>query len=251
MSSGTYQAFPTTHWSLVHRAGTPDAAARREALATLLTRYRPALLSYLRAAKKVPFDQADELLQAFIADQLLERELAAKADPARGRFRTLLLTSLNNFLVDQNRAQRRRSAESLDVECHCAEPQATVTSPSAVVEAAWARALVHDVLEAMRRECAATGRADIWTVFEGRILADIFGTDGAVRYESLAATLQLKSPTQAANLVVTAKRMYARLLRMAVGEYESDPDAIEAEIADLRRVLAAGNGAPAEGQPHE
>jgi hypothetical protein len=41
--------------------------------------------------------------------------------------------------------------------------------------------------------------------------------------------------------------MYARLLRLAVGEYESDPDAIDHEIADLRRLLAAHPAAPAPG----
>jgi DNA-directed RNA polymerase specialized sigma24 family protein len=252
MSSTTYQPFPNTHWSLVRRAGTSDAAARREALTTLLTRYRPALLSYLRAVKKMRSDQADELLQDFIADQLLERRLVAKADPSRGRFRSLLLTSLNHFAVDHHRARRRRAAESLDSECLGGEPRAAAAcSPEAGVEAVWARALVHDVLEAMRCECAATGRADLWAVFEGRILADIFGGAGTVPYESLAAALQLESPTQAANLLVTAKRMYARLLRMAIGEYESDPAAVEAEIADLRRILAAGNGAPAEEASHE
>jgi hypothetical protein len=247
MSSEAYQPFPTTHWSLVRRAGTGDAAARREALTVLLTRYRPALRTYLRAVKRMSAEQADELLQAFIADQLLERQLAARADPARGRFRTFLLASLNNYVVDQQRTQKWRAAEALDPEVSEAEGCGAACSPEAIVEAAWAKALVRDVLEAMRCECAATARSDVWAVFEGRILAEIFGTGGTVSYDSLAAALQLKSPAQAANLLVTAKRMYARLLRLAVGEYESDADAVEAEIADLRRVLAGGNGAAVEG----
>jgi DNA-directed RNA polymerase specialized sigma24 family protein len=250
MSSISYHPFPNTHWSLVRRAGASDESARREALATLLARYRPALLSYLRFVKQFSPDDADELLQAFIADQFLERQLAARADPARGRFRTLLLTSLNHFAVDRIRAQKCRAGASLPTELLPAEPPTTAASPEAAVEAAWARALVHDVLETMRRECAADQRADVWAVFEGRILADIFGSGGPTPYEALAASLQLESPSRAANLLVTAKRMYARLLRTAVGEYENDPAAVEGEIADLRRILAAGNGTPAGEPPH-
>src|SRR4051812_29025437 len=47
MSTPVYQPFPDTHWSLVRRAGFSDGTARHEALATLLARYQPALLSYL------------------------------------------------------------------------------------------------------------------------------------------------------------------------------------------------------------
>jgi DNA-directed RNA polymerase specialized sigma24 family protein len=233
------QPFPSTHWSLVRRAGMSDANARREALALLLARYRPALLSHLRFARGIPAEEADDVLQAFIADHLLERQLTSRADPARGRFRAFLLTSLNNFAADHARAQRRRAAEPLET----VAPVAAGVAPLAVVEAAWARALVRNVLEAMRRECAAAGRADVWAVFQGRILAETFGTGAVVPYETLAAALRLESPTQAANLLVTAKRMYARLLRTAVGEYENDPDAVEAEIADLRRTLAGGAAA--------
>ena len=233
-----YQPFPNTHWSLVQRAGKPDAAARREALAALLVRYQPALRSYLRVVKKLPPDPADELLQAFIADQLLEHELIRRADQSRGRFRTLLLTSLNNFAISRGRAARRRAAEPLDASGEGLAAEAGGLSPDLVVEAAWARTLVHDVIEAMRQECERTNRPDVWAVFEGRILAEVFGTGRVVPYEELAAGLQLESPSQAANLLVTAKRMYARLLRLAVAEYESDPGAIDAEIADLRHILS-------------
>ncbi len=242
MSSLHYQPFPHTHWSLVRRAGAPDAAARHDALATLLARYQPALRSYLRVVRKIPPDEADELLQSFIADQLLEHDLLRRADQARGRFRTLLLTSLNNFVVSRGRHARRRAAEPLAPEAHAAADPA----PDLAVQAAWARALVHEVLHALERQCALARRPDIWLVFQGRILAEVFGTGRVVPYEELAAQLQLSSPAQAANLLVTAKRMYARLLRLAVGEYECRPEDVDAEIADLRQTLADGAGACSE-----
>jgi len=229
-----YHPFPQTHWSLIRRAGA-DGDGRREALATLLSRYEPALRSYLRAVRKLPPDQADDLLQAFIAEQLLEYNLIARADQTRGRFRTLLLTSLQHFAASRYRHDQRRATGALP-------PDAAASagpSPQKAVEAAWVRSLVHDVIAAMELECRQTNRPDIWLVFEGRILSELFGKGPLLSYQSLAETLRLSSPTQAANLLVTAKRMYARLLRQAVGEYEKNPEDIEAEIADLRHVLAA------------
>ena len=98
--------------------------------------------------------------------------------------------------------------------------------------------MIHDVLESMKRECRESGRLDLWTVFEGRILARIMDNQESVSYESLAKDLKLSSPIQAANLLVTAKRMYARLLREAIAEYEREPADVDQEIADLREILA-------------
>jgi hypothetical protein len=192
--------------------------------------------------RKLPADRADDLLQAFIADQLLDQNLVARADKSRGKFRTLLLTSLNNFAVSRGRQARLRATEPLsDDPMVSAEP-----GPDKVVQAAWARALVHEVVARMRQECRRAHRPDIWLVFEGRILADVFGVGAVISYEDLAAQLQLQSPAQAANLLVTAKRMYARLLREAVAEYEALPEDVDTEIADLRRALTAGPALPPE-----
>jgi len=261
MHSTDYQPFPPTHWSLVRRAGAPlrsangpekplDSAAgaegesekdldaaRREALAVLLARYQPALRSYLRVVRRFSAHETDDLLQGFITDQVLAHELLRRADETRGRFRSLLLTCLNNFVASRFRAKYRRSEEPLD---HDAAVSTGVdgASPAAVVEAAWARALVNEVLKAMRDECTQTRRQDVWAVFEGRVLAEVFEQREPVSYEALRRSLNLKSPMQAANLLVTAKRMYARLLRSAVAEYERNAHDIDAEIASLRHILS-------------
>jgi DNA-directed RNA polymerase specialized sigma24 family protein len=245
-----YHAFPPTHWSLVRRAGTSDAAARQEALALLLARYQPALHSYLRVVRQMSDADADDLVQAFIADRMLGHELLRRADQSRGRFRTLLLTSLNNYAIDRLRAGRRHLAEPLEGD---GAADCTAPDPPVAVEAAWARALVHDVLRAMKTECHETGRKDVWRVFEARVLSEIFREAPVAPYETLAAELKLSTPAQAANLLVTAKRTYARLLRAAVAEYEAAPEDIDAEIADLRRILSAAgvSGAGAAGGQDE
>jgi DNA-directed RNA polymerase specialized sigma24 family protein len=213
--------------------------ARRQALAVLLARYQPALKSYLCVVRRLG-DDADDLLQAFVADKLLERDMLRHADEGRGKFRTFLLTSLNNFVTSWYRAagNRVRAARRLeDVSDH----RSNDASPAAEVEAAWARALVRDVVAAMREKCRADGREDVWLVFEGRVLAEVFEDKQPVPYEKLAEQLGLRSPMQAANLLVTAKRLYSRLLRVAVSEYERNESHIEEEIADLRASLAKQN----------
>jgi hypothetical protein len=142
-----------------------------------------------------------------------------------------------------------RHAEQLDEKSwHETEGEG---GPHVEVDAAWTRALLHGVLEEMRRECAASGREDVWAVFEGRVLAEVFGAGEAVSYEELARRGKLKSPTQAANLLVTAKRMYARLLRAAVAEYELNLDDVDREIAELREMLSGSAAHEGEGAGDE
>jgi DNA-directed RNA polymerase specialized sigma24 family protein len=229
-----FHPFPNTHWSLVKRAGFADEDARREALWTLLERYQPALRSYLLYVRRMPADAADELLQAFIAERILEHELVRKADHNIGRFRAFLLTSLNHFATSHYRSERIRATQTLAAEA-CMKMEAAV---DANVEAAWARELIHGVIKAMRQECTESGREDIWTVFESRVLARILNNQDPASYEDLATRLSLSSPVQAANLLVTAKRMYMRMLRAAVSEYEMEPADVDEEIKDLWGILA-------------
>ncbi len=194
------------------------------------------LKSYLRLVRRMPASEADDLLQAFIADRLLEHDLLERADESRGRFRALLLTSLNNFAAGRRRAQMRRLVVSLEEE-ELAAAGGGGAGPETAATAAWARALVHNVIQAMHEQCEETGRRDVWHVFEARVLREIFQDTPPVAYEDLARALNLNSPAQAANLLVTAKRMYARILRAAIAEYEKSDEGIDAELAELRECL--------------
>jgi DNA-directed RNA polymerase specialized sigma24 family protein len=226
--------FPNTHWSLVQRAGLPDVAARREALGILLARYEPALKSYLMRTWRVSQDTAEELVQAFVSDRILEHDLLQNASQGRGRFRALLVTCLRNFTISWFRSRQVRGTVPLSANMESRND----ASPEKILDTAWARALVGSVLQAMKDECRRTNRFNVWIVFEARLLAAAFENSTPTSYEDLASQLGLTSPVQAANLLVTAKRTYARLLRAAVAEYESDPSRIDDEISDLREILA-------------
>ena len=91
--------FQTTRWSLI--AAARDAPERaRPALEQLCRTYRPPVLAFVRGAGYSHSD-AEDLTQGFFL-HFLERGWHAQADPQRGRFRSLLLTSLRRYLADQH-----------------------------------------------------------------------------------------------------------------------------------------------------
>jgi DNA-directed RNA polymerase specialized sigma24 family protein len=232
--------FPTTHWSLVARAGHDGGDARREALEQLLRRYLPALRAHLVYGRHLPWDEADDLLQEFVARRILARDLLDRADQQLGKFRTYLLTAVDRFFIDQLRRQgaRKRSLGREPPRELGDEAESLAAPPSAdVFDVAWARGVLSQVIERMRAECQSSGRAEAWGVFEGRVLDPLLHGTEPADYEQLVAQFGLASADQAANVLVTAKRIFARLLREVVGEYALGDEAIAAEIRDLHEVL--------------
>ncbi len=232
--------FPTTRWSLVGRR-----RAARLALDELLRRDLPALRCYLAMRRGVRSDRIDDLVQGFIASKVLEHGLVGTADRAKGKFRTLLLTALDRYVVSQIRAEQAQkrggkqhsppeSVEDIDV----AEP------PSAdAFDLSWAHEVLGETLGRMQKECEDSGRPDLWGIFEARIVKPAFGEGEPMDYDELVRRHGWQSPTQAWNALITCKRTFMRILRGVVSEYAQAGDEVEAEIQDLQEILSRGGAA--------
>ena len=235
--------FPTTHWSLVARAGQDAAETRREALEQLLRRYLPALHAHLVHTRHVPPDEADDVVQEFVASRIIEKGLLGRADRDLGKFRTYLLVALDRFLIDLRRRQgaRKRSPGGKTLSALGDDDHAVAAPPAAdAFDAAWARTVINESLEQMRAECTGSGRADVWGVFEARLLAPLLHGAEPTDYEELVGRLGLASAAQASNVLMTAKRMFARIIRAVIGEYAVEEEEIESEIRELYAVLGRG-----------
>ena len=95
--------FATTRWSVVLAAGAHQSEQADRALAELCADYWYPLYAYVRG-RGYGAEDARDLTQDFFA-KLLEKNSLTAADPARGRFRTFLLTSMRNFLASEWRRQ--------------------------------------------------------------------------------------------------------------------------------------------------
>jgi RNA polymerase sigma-70 factor (ECF subfamily) len=236
------QRFPTTHWSLVGRAAASGGAeAGRRALGELIHVYLPALRAHLTGPMRIDPHRADDLLQGFLADKVLQQNMIALADPNRGRFRTFLLTALERFVIDAHRYEsaRKRTPRSrmLDVSAH-AEQVVTPQNPSDAFDRAWAGEVLSEVMRRMKADCDGNDRRHLWGIFEARMLLPI--TDGAhpPEHEELARRWGLDSARQAANALGTAKRLFTRHFREVVGEYAADESEIGEELRELWEVFS-------------
>jgi RNA polymerase sigma-70 factor (ECF subfamily) len=99
-------AFQSTHWTLVLRARQSDPTETAgEALSDFCEAYWPPLYTFLRLRGHAS-PEAQDLVQGFFA-HLLEQNTLSRADQKKGRLRTFLLGSLQNFLCNEyDRAHR-------------------------------------------------------------------------------------------------------------------------------------------------
>jgi RNA polymerase sigma-70 factor (ECF subfamily) len=234
--------FPATSWSLIGRvAGGDDPAMRREALGQLLKQYLPALRARLVLDRRLEADRAEDVLQGFIADKIVEQELVARADRERGKFRSFVLTALDRYLIDRLRAERAERAGPLNQQAKSTDlesPTPSGDNPSHAFVREWARQVVAQAVRRLEAECEARARLDLWELFRGRVLDCAMNGAEPRPYEQFMAEFGFTSVAEASNALVTAKRMFQRMLRSVVADYIGDPGQVEAEIADVRSALA-------------
>lgn len=226
-----------TDWVLIGEAAGQGAGAK-QALEQLVRRYWPAVYAFARQSGYTVDDSAD-LTQSFVCEVVLENDLFKNADPARGRFRTLLLNALQNFIRSKyrhERAQRRHPPQNvLQFDERQLTPAATIANltPEQAFSVQWHATLLRRVLERVRATCVAAGLEAHWRVFEARVVKPVLFGDQCVTYPKLVELLELDDAGQAANMMVTVKRRFVRALIEEVGCTVNDPQQIEQEIRAL------------------
>ncbi len=231
--------FATTRWSIVRAAagGVADADGHR-ALATLFEAYWRPVYLYCRREGLSPSD-AEDASQEFHAQLLSGRDLSA-ANPAKGRFRSYLLTCLKHFLSNRRRdaaAEKRgggRPNLSLDAEAvevwHL--QQQTDLDPERSFERAWALTLLERVMAQLREDYEGQRRGEIFAALKP-ILVD--GCASAP-YSEIAARLDTSSGAIRV-AVHKLRQRYGDLLRREIADTVTTPDEVEAEIRELFAAL--------------
>ena len=232
--------FNTTHWSVVLAAGQNESPASTAALEKLCQTYWYPLYTYVRRQGHTHQD-AQDLTQDFFA-RLLGKNYVANADMERGKFRTFLLGSLKNFMVNEwKRANRLKrggghvlvsfDAESAN-ERYAAEPMAE-GMPESLYEREWAVALVEQVFAVLRREYSALKKEALLNELKGFV----WGEKSSASYAEVGAKLQMAEGA----VKIAAHRLRQRfreLLREEVAQTVSNPEEIDGELRHLIAVLS-------------
>lgn len=232
--------FATTHWSVVLAAGGQESSAAAEALETLCRGYWYPLYVYVRR-RGYGVEDAQDLTQQFFA-RVLEKGTFRRANPERGKFRTFLLHTLQNFLANEwNHAHAVKrggravmfSMEVQEAEGRYAVEPATTLTPERAYDKRWALTLLEQVLTGLRQEYTQTGKA---RVFEE--LADLlWGKEAASSYARIGERLSMKE-TAVRGAMHRLRSRFRERLRTEVANTVVDFGQVDEELREL--LTAAG-----------
>ncbi len=225
---------------MVLAAGHQNSPQAVEALERLCRTYWYPLYASVRRRGYQPQD-AQDLTQGFFA-ALLAGNCLGVADRERGRFRTFLLTAINNFLHNEHdRVTTLKrgggcqivSWEEQTAEARYSQEPVSGLSPDQILEKRWAATLLAQVLARLREEF---GDDDRRTLFD-QLKPHLWREEETTPYAELAPRLGMTVSA----LKVTVHRLrgrYRELLRDEIAQTVADQAEVTDEIQHLLRAFS-------------
>jgi RNA polymerase sigma factor (sigma-70 family) len=245
-SAGGATRFQTTRWSVVLVSAQSHAPGSKDAFADLCKLYWYPLYAFIRHRRHSPED-AEDLVQGFFL-HLVEHKTLGRVDRSKGKFRSFLLASLQNFLSDEADRARclKRGGKTefvrLDLEAaedrYLLEPVDTL-SPEKIFDARWAIALIGEALNRLNREYTAQGKAATFQAL--RAFLDPLNTKSLASYEEVAAQLKV-SVGSVKTLIHRLRKQYTAFVREEICRTVSDSADVDSEIHQLCEALIAAEG---------
>ena len=238
--------FRTTRWSEILVAAESQMPGSEAALSELCRLYWYPLYAFARRRGHEPPD-AQDLTQGFFLHLLRNRALK-HVHPLKGKFRSFLLASFQNFASDEMARGRRQKRggdrefiflDSEEAESRYRLEPADYLDAEKIFDARWAMTLLGHAVERLRQEHAERGenaRFEVLKVFigveEGR---------NTPSYEQVAQSLGV-SVAAAKTMIHRFRKQYTIILRQEIARTLSNPADIEQEIHALCDALIAAEG---------
>jgi len=239
---GQREAFLTTHWSLIEDVKKHEDRDRA-LIGLLLERYWKPVYCYLRR-KGYDNEQAKDLTQGFLHEVVLNRHLVERAESSKGRFRSLLLHALNQYLVDVQRketAGKRIPKEKL-VPLDIADP-ATLPQMVCQLDAeqsfnyVWKADLLERALAEVKNRYTQQGMEAHWCVFRDRLLEPALEGHNPPPLTELCQRYDIKDEATVSNMLNTTKKCVRRVLKDCVRQTVASSEAQEEELKEISKFL--------------
>jgi RNA polymerase sigma factor (sigma-70 family) len=222
------------------------APGSEAALAELCRLYWYPLYAFVRYQGHAPHD-AQDLTQSFFL-HLLDHKALSHVNPLKGKFRSFLVASVQNFLSDEaDRAGRKKrggdrefvriDAESAE-ERYRFEPVDYLTAET-IFDARWAMTVLREAMKQLRRQYAAEEKTSTLEILEPFL--DPINNRELPSYDQVAIELHV-SLSAVKTLIHRLRKQYTGLLREEVARTVSGPGEIDDEIHALCGALVASEG---------
>jgi len=228
----------------VLQAGKGDDAHARSALESLCEAYWYPLYEFVRRQGRSA-DDADDLVQGYFT-LLLEKGFLTQVDPAAGRFRSFLLSSLKHFLYNEydktRRLKRGAGVSHISIDGALAEKRFSVEpvdprTPEDAYVRRWALTVVERVLATLEAEQTTETQISRFRRLEGYLM----GVEPKTPYAEAAVDLGV-SEAAVRVAVYRLRGRFGAVLRAEISNTVNRPEDVDAEIRFLIGALQARPG---------
>jgi hypothetical protein len=239
---GSREAFHTTEWSVIEliRDGSESVALLND----LLRKYWKPVYCYLRR-KGYANEQAKDLTQGFFHEIVLEQTLVKNAEKSRGRFRTFLLTALQQYIAGVYRRQTtlKRSPKGQLIGIEGLELGEQIEAPSQfspedAFHYAWAAQLLDSILMEVREKCRVDGMMLHWQIFRDRILEPILNNTDPPPLSEICRKYGIDNPAKASNMMVTVHRRFQAGIKRHIRRSVVQDSDVDTEFQELMRIFS-------------
>lgn len=237
--AGIQAGFEPTDWKTVIDAGGDSSAAAVPALRRLCETYWYPLYVHVRRCGHGSHD-AEDLTQGFFAF-LLGGDGLKTVHPAKGRFRSFLLASINHFLSNardhQNAIKRGGKTvilpwDALEAERRFAYEPVDSASPDLLFARSWAKTLAERVTARLRCEYADRRQEQTFVALEKFLTRDVEQGE----YALIAAELGMREGTVRAS-VNRLRGRFGKLIRAELAQTISDTNELDDELRHIIEAL--------------
>ena len=223
-----------------------QAPGSEAALSELCRTYWYPIYTFVRRRGHGP-DDAEDLTQGFFL-HLLDHKALRQVSPVKGKFRSFLVASLQNYLLDQAEhahcLKRGGNIDFVPFDTKVAEHSYQLgkldfLTADKIFDARWAITLLDVAMTRLAQQYAAQGKTPVFQTLKPFL--DPINSKASVPYEQVANAMGV-SVGAVKTLIHRLRKQYSCLLREEVGRTVSDPAEIDEEIHALCEALIATEG---------
>jgi len=210
-----------------------DPSQKEAILAELCTKYWKPLYCYLRTSG-FDNDKAKDLVQGFLTEKVIDREIIRQADKTKGKLRTFLLTAIRNYAINIERSGKRH----VDID-KVAEVSDESKDPEDAYDRAWADQLLQDVLDQLRLECCGRGKTAHWRLFNEWLL-ELRADRQRPQMKDLCEKCGIENTAQAYHMIENVKRRFRSILRQHLRVLVNFDEEVDDEIHNFINIFQKG-----------
>lgn len=240
---GERRSFEDTPWTAIDKLRAGGYANIGATTSDVLKPYWKPVYFYLRR-KGYGNEEAKDLTQGFFYEIVLGQKLIQQADRTKGRFRTLLLTALDHYLVSTHRkktAKKRMPKDglvSLDDIGEVELPEAIGEfNPEESFRYAWLSELLDRMLAKIEGECCSSDMKVHWQLFHARVVRPIIEAEPPPSMADICEEYGIEDGNKASKMIYTVKRRFRAAIKEYVRQSVTSDDEVDQEIYEMLRLF--------------